>query len=335
MKNLDEIGTEAAKLLQGMESSRKLAQPLLKQIWEAFDNAKKNKVSITINGATSKSQWAAKCGVTLRHCQYLVRDGSRKRSEKSDANRVRVFDGFEVNIRGYHAYVGEGWVSVEFEKARIDMYKADKGRGHGDWSEKKDKDGVHIWNHKIREIGGNVTFTIEDATQSETQVVAALLKKMREGLKAMHLWDDKLVGEFKEYAKEDAEYQAEQKEERSDRAKRAADTRKRRKALGATRTQKISAAIRDANTDGNSSRAIRAMTQKVQHPAAKALAAAVDGAVTPGYDTVAYAKAENWSQKACVIGSPEHVEWVKDVRYHKEHPAIDPNADDEFAGEGD
>jgi hypothetical protein len=67
---------------------------------------------------------------------------------------------------------------------------------------------------------------------------------------------------------------------------------------------------------------------------AKALAATVDGA-TVSYDTVAYAKAKNWSQKVCIPGSPENEEWRKDLLYRREHPPIDPNADDEFAGEGD
>ena len=67
---------------------------------------------------------------------------------------------------------------------------------------------------------------------------------------------------------------------------------------------------------------------------AKALAAAVDAAPVP-YDAEAYAKAENWSQKVCVIGSPENLKWHADLEYRRNNPVVDPNADDEFAGERD
>jgi hypothetical protein len=42
-----------------------------------------------------------------------------------------------------------------------------------------------------------------------------------------------------------------------------------------------------------------------------------------------------WAQKVCIPGSPEREQWSKEVRWRKEHPSIDPNAGDEFAGEGD
>jgi Sec-independent protein translocase protein TatA len=70
------------------------------------------------------------------------------------------------------------------------------------------------------------------------------------------------------------------------------------------------------------------------HPAAEALAATVDGAAVP-YDKEAYAKAKNWAQKVCITGSPENLEHAKALQYRREHPSIDPNEGDEFAGEGD
>src|ERR1039458_1208237 len=63
--------------------------------------------------------------------------------------------------------------------------------------------------------------------------------------------------------------------------------------------------------------------QPKQHPAAKALAGAVDG-VEP----------MTWHDKVCTPGSPEREQWSKELNYRREHPAIDPNADDQFAGEG-
>src|SRR5277367_624915 len=50
------------------------------------------RVAALINGVKSKGAWAAKHGITLRYCQYLVKDGDRKRSEKKDTNPVRVVE---------------------------------------------------------------------------------------------------------------------------------------------------------------------------------------------------------------------------------------------------
>lgn len=53
------------------------------------------------------------------------------------------------------------------------------------------------------------------------------------------------------------------------------------------------------------------------------------------YDTEAYAKAETVGQKQCIIGSPENLKWHADLEYRRNNPVVDPNADDEFAGERD
>lgn len=61
----------------------------------------------------------------------------------------------------------------------------------------------------------------------------------------------------------------------------------------------------------------------------KALAATVDAAEVP-YDKEAYAKAENHSQKVCIKGSPENLQWIADLKHRREYLYIDPNeADDE------
>jgi hypothetical protein len=233
MTNIDKLGEEVAARIKSAETDRASIAPDLRKIWAALD-AKQS-----VNGCSSKKAWADKFGVTMRYCQYLVRDGSRQR--KKEANPVRVLDGVKVGLRDYHADAGEGWVSVEFEKARIETYKGkmNEPRENGDWSyTPADKNGILDWQHKIVEIGGNVRFTIEDGTFTQEQIVAGLLKKMREGLKIMHLWDDKLVAEFEEYAKEDAEYQAERKESRSQSAKKAAQTRKARQVVQPTGVKK-------------------------------------------------------------------------------------------------
>ncbi len=74
--------------------------------------------------------------------------------------------------------------------------------------------------------------------------------------------------------------------------------------------------------------------QQVSEPA-QALAAAMDAAPVPQYDREAYAKAETVGQKRCIIGSPENLKWHADLEYRRNNPVVDPNADDEFAGERD
>lgn len=58
-------------------------------------------------------------------------------------------------------------------------------------------------------------------------------------------------------------------------------------------------------------------------------------APVPQYDREAYAKAETVGQKRCIIGSPENLKWHADLEYRRNNPVVDPNADDEFAGERD
>lgn len=89
-KQLDKIGEEAARLLGGMERDRKLAQPLVDQVFTAFEVAKKNRVAIAINGTKGKTEWAEKFAkVTLRYAQYVRKDGTRKRGKDGDTNPVR------------------------------------------------------------------------------------------------------------------------------------------------------------------------------------------------------------------------------------------------------
>jgi hypothetical protein len=87
--NLDQIGAEAARLLQEGDNSKKLAQPLVDQIFSAFEEAKRRGETIVINGATGKTRWAEQAKVSLRYCQYVRRDGSRK-GQKATRTTVRV-----------------------------------------------------------------------------------------------------------------------------------------------------------------------------------------------------------------------------------------------------
>lgn len=85
MSTLDTLGEKIKRrisTLNGMkedvESERRDIGADLRKIWNAFSEAKKNKVAISVNGAKSKTEYAAFLGVEMRYCQYLVKDGSRK-----------------------------------------------------------------------------------------------------------------------------------------------------------------------------------------------------------------------------------------------------------------
>jgi hypothetical protein len=79
---------------------------------------------------------------------------------------------------------------------------------------------------------------------------------------------------------------------------------------------------------------LKLIAEQVSEPA-QALAAAIDAAPVPQYDREAYAKAETVGQKRCILGSPENLKWHADLEYRRNNPVVDPNADDEFAGERD
>jgi len=222
---LDTLGEKIARRITSMEgmkndveSERHDIGSDLRIIWKALEDGQ------TVNGATNKKEWCAFAKITPRYAQYLVKDGSRK--NQGTRTTVRVLDGMTIGLRGLELDAGEGEVSVEFEKVRIDTYKGKQRGNSGDWSDKADKNGVRVWQHRVREISGHVSFEFEDATLTQEQVIAELLKKMKSGLKALHLWDEKLITDYKEYVQEYLQGQEDRKEDRSRSAKKAAVTRK-------------------------------------------------------------------------------------------------------------
>ncbi|MGB8061669.1 MAG: hypothetical protein WCF26_07230 [Candidatus Sulfotelmatobacter sp.] len=90
MTNLDQIGAEAARLWHEGENCKKQAAPLVKQIWAAFNEAEEKGTTVTINGASGKTDWAKQAKISMRMCQYLVKDGNRKRSEREPGSHVTV-----------------------------------------------------------------------------------------------------------------------------------------------------------------------------------------------------------------------------------------------------
>ena len=99
MIDINKIGQEVAALIKGAEKDKEKIAPMLRKVWSALE-AKEE-----VNGAKSKGAWAKKFGITLRYCQYIVKDGSRKRTEKKDANRVR--SGFLGRIAEAKRKVGD------------------------------------------------------------------------------------------------------------------------------------------------------------------------------------------------------------------------------------
>ena len=87
--NLDQIGAEAIRLMTGADRDVKKAQANIKQVWEAYTAAEEAGTTVVINGAKNKSEWAKLINRSTRYCQMIAKDGSRERSEKKDANRVR------------------------------------------------------------------------------------------------------------------------------------------------------------------------------------------------------------------------------------------------------
>ena len=84
MTDINKIGEKVAALIKCAEKDKAKIAPKLRGVWTALE------AKTEVNGVKSKGAWAKKFGITLRYCQYIVKDGSRKRSEKKDANRVRA-----------------------------------------------------------------------------------------------------------------------------------------------------------------------------------------------------------------------------------------------------
>jgi len=80
--NIDKLGEDVAARIKTAETDKANIGPDLRKIWDALE-AKQ-----TVNGVASKGAWARKFGITLRYCQYLVKDGSRKRSQNTNPVRT-------------------------------------------------------------------------------------------------------------------------------------------------------------------------------------------------------------------------------------------------------
>ena len=224
--NIDKIGEQVRDGLNDIGKQSDKLRPMLKQIWDAFDEATKNKTPITINGCTKKEQWAAWSGQSIRNIQHILR-GKRDRKKKDEANHGSL--GIGVSLQGFTLEKNYAWVSLEIE-AKRDLPYLGKRRDNNDYSHgDPTTDPTAEWTHTIKDVYGKVDITVEneDGTlDTDKKLVAALYEKMQTTLKSIHLWRDGLKQEFEEFVKDDIERQEEQKERRSASAKKAAETRK-------------------------------------------------------------------------------------------------------------
>ena len=74
MTDINKLGEQVAALIKGAEKDKAQIAPMLREVWAALEARR-------VNGVKSEGAWAAKFGITLRDCQYLVKDGSRKCSK--------------------------------------------------------------------------------------------------------------------------------------------------------------------------------------------------------------------------------------------------------------
>jgi hypothetical protein len=260
LATIDDIGKSVAadlKELFGdkkkMEERRKELQPELKQVWDALEAGQ------TVNGFTSKTEWAEKYAkVTIRYCQYIVKDGSRKNQKRELSSPAITAHLNNVEFDAERAYC-----VIEFEQKHGLKYKG-KRRSQLDASypedngnptshaayEKLVKEGKIVWTHTVRDVSGSVSFEVEneDGTLTEKDLVAALRKEMTATLKFMRLWADHLTEEFDAAVDDRAESYEEDKERRSRSAKRAAETRTEKKEAAQAIKDRVAKANKQAQS---------------------------------------------------------------------------------------
>lgn len=114
MTDINKLGEEVAALIKSAEKDRAKIAPMLRTVWAELE-AKKE-----VNGVRSKGAWAAKFGITLRYCQYIVKDGSRKAQKTRTTVRpvVTLKEGMIVSLNGVKYKVAEGEGAIFLEKNR-------------------------------------------------------------------------------------------------------------------------------------------------------------------------------------------------------------------------
>jgi hypothetical protein len=363
MIDINKIGQEVAALIKGAEKDKEKIAPMLRKVWSALE-AKEE-----VNGVKSKGAWAKKFGITLRYCQYIVKDGSRKRTEKKDANRVR--GGFLGRIAEAKKKVGDiqrAWdapykdgevrnvklseldqispilesVYREFEKLIAPNGYEVMRTGNGSWVvQGKDEQSVitHIKysprktqcmtrfiNRKFKGLvfakdGEEVTCpdciairdkvvskgTLQEAREkalAKNRLPAQLNKKERLAYTTLKATFDKLAKDFGDGGISAAIWRSAVTIHENTNIQRTIFRKRSGHFMNFMKQvrERMEAEIRDHET-------------RMSEPTQVAIVIN-DPPVT--YDTEAYAKAETWSQKRCIIGSPENVAWSAELKARRE-----------------
>jgi len=103
-QNIDKLGAEVAAQMKKYGDSRdkldKDSQDIaakLRLVWIAFERKE------VVNGCKTRTAWTKKWNISMRYCQYLVRDGSRKNQQTRTTVRVAKLDalvGKKVSAHG-------------------------------------------------------------------------------------------------------------------------------------------------------------------------------------------------------------------------------------------
>lgn len=167
--NINDIGAQVKALIVDMkrnegvvEQTRKLAQPLLRQVWDALENGE------TVAQCKSKTEFAKYAGVSMRYCQFILKDGSRKRS---DANRVRSFRAYPVDI--------------DFHNGRLIANLA---------IEHFSDDGV-----TLHDVSGDLTVWVESKNRAAySDYLPVLGEKVKSTLRQLRLWTKEFTPEWRQ-----------------------------------------------------------------------------------------------------------------------------------------
>ena len=176
---------------------------------------------------------------------------ARKEADEKETARIAaavaeedVSSDIEALMQNVNVDAGQAYCVVELNQSHELKYTAGKRKHEHDFSLAEDngnathedyevlvKEDKVIWTHRVTEVSGSITITVEneDGTLTEKQLVSALREKMTATLKSMRIWSDNLTKEFKDHVEETINWREHQKEGRSESAKRAAETRKEKK----------------------------------------------------------------------------------------------------------
>ncbi len=349
MTDINKLGEQVAALIKGAEKDKAQIAPMLREVWAALE------AKTEVNGVKSKGAWAAKFGITLRYCQYLVKDGSRKRSKREPGSSPRellkeLLDVINctLDIRAIRIKAAMVMGEIDYRpKRKVEVEDVGEFFATDDTviRDNFDKDG-YVIPVKPAPV---VTHARKDGVSKRVSVCEGYMPNRRLKGKKFVSHAEATCPECRHFidGTEPTKPVAKKKAKRYSQKftgnfvgiPKVHKTHKmqpggKRTWCGKTpgETLAIDARMSDKPTcRGCQSGENTDILRKTQ--VTVVVKDSTDAPVL--YDTEAYAKAETWSQKRCIIGSPENLQWSADLEYRRNNPVVDPNADDEFAGERD